>query len=178
MSTRRQFETLAYSGSSAQAVSGPAGKLRARWRSSGRSDRMVCGLSAGGLGFVETILVIFDGLLISVSWLMWVGGPRRSVVLQDRRAGAFAGVCWAVFLRNLLGTPRIEIPYSSGDLLFFRCRTATPAFAIPREEIHGLESSEAFEQTRLWAVREVSSSITLDNSFNQRGRFVFNPSRP
>ncbi len=142
MSTRRQFETLATPLLPPKPFVGLSGS-ESTVAIERRSDRMVCRLSAGALGFVETILVLFGGLLVFVSWLMWTGAEKAPMYFKIA-VPALAMVCWAVFLRNLLGTPRIEIPYSSGGLLFFRRRTATPAFSIPRQQIRGLELSEVF----------------------------------
>jgi len=129
------------------------------------SDRLVCYLARHTLWFVQAILFLFGLLLTYISWTFWATAEGSEAPLYFRIfAPCFALVLWMLFVRNLLGPPRIEILLSTGDLLFFKRRTAQPAFAIRRQDVAGFGLSEQFYGSlgeRYW--RNLVVSVTTSD---------------
>jgi hypothetical protein len=110
-----------------------------------QEDRIVCYLARHTLWLVQAALLLITYLLVYISWWLWATPQGEDAPLYFRiLVPASALIPCIMFIRNLLGPPRIEILLSNGDLLFFSRRTAQPAFTIPRQEVAGLDLTEQF----------------------------------
>jgi len=110
-----------------------------------QSDRIVCSLASHTFWFVQAILFLFGVLSTYISWGFWATAEGAEAPIYFRVfTPCFTLILWLVFVRNLLGPPRIEILLSRGDLLFFRRRTAQPAFTILKNDVTGIDLSEQF----------------------------------
>jgi hypothetical protein len=58
--------------------------------------------------------------------------------------GVLALLCWWSALRNLLGTPHLEVSVASGVITLFRRRTLAPSRAIASEQIAKLSIERQF----------------------------------
>lgn len=110
------------------------------------SDRIVCRLAPHTLLFTEIVVFLFGLIAAYASWNFWApGGAGTKAPLVFRIViSCFTLLIWFIFFRNLLGTPRIEILLSSGDLLFFNRRSTEPSFTMHRTDITGLALSQQF----------------------------------
>jgi hypothetical protein len=110
-----------------------------------QSDRIVCSLARHTFWFVQSILLLFGILSAYISWGFWATAEGADAPLYFRIfTPAFTLILWLVLFRNLLGPPRVEILLSTGDLLFFKRRTAQPAFTILKQDVMGFDLSEQF----------------------------------
>ncbi len=120
---------------------------------------LVCTTGPGTVWFLRAGLGLFGpGLLVvlllrpegfqRIPWLFYL--PLWVLVLLT---------CFA-FVMKLLESPRIEVPYASGDVLLFKRRTGEPARRLRRDDIDCFElgkvvyrGSEGLEQDNfvLWA---------------------------
>jgi hypothetical protein len=100
-----------------------------------RPDRTVCHVSGGSVWFRQ-IMVLVWGLFLS--FMLWTS-------LEERRfhiplpfsiiVWVLAIACWAIFVRTLMGTPRVEVLGASGDFYFYRFNTRAPSRIIKRAEV-------------------------------------------
>jgi len=110
-----------------------------------QSDRIVCSLANHTYWFVQAILFLFGVLTTYSSWTFWATAEGAEAPLYFRIfMPPFTLILWILFVRNLLGPPRIEVILITGDLLFFKRRTAQPALTILKQNVTGIDLSEQF----------------------------------
>ncbi|HLY62380.1 MAG TPA: hypothetical protein VKV95_16690 [Terriglobia bacterium] len=108
-------------------------------------DRIVCCQASRTYRYSQAILVIFGLLLAYMAWGFWANPEGAAAPLFIRLLTLlFALALWFLFIRNLLGPPRIEVVISSGDLQFFRRRTARPVFIVRKQDVVGFDLTEQF----------------------------------
>lgn len=121
-----------------------------------KHDRIVCCVTKSTSWFFLLAGVAL-GPYLTVLW--YTGKFAQNPVWILIAIAFFSLVGWGMLFKVLLGHPRIEMPRSTGDLLFFARRISHPSKQIRREEIQGFELSERWFKGEGERIRNVMLSV-------------------
>jgi hypothetical protein len=112
-----------------------------------RDGELICKSLRDVVLFKQIILLLFGGGLTAGLWFS-VRNPAiaHMPLFWTLFMAAMATICWLIFFRNLLGTPRFVVSAATGDIALFRRRTPAPWKTIHASEI----SHFAIETLVLW----------------------------
>ncbi len=107
---------------------------------------IVCRLNRSTYRFILLAMVLFGPVLTLVLGLnhesLNLDGPRWLILYIGMGMLLLNLFAWLFLLRHLIFVRRIEVPYSSGDILFFRSRTGGAVDRIHRGDIQRIEMGE------------------------------------
>ncbi len=101
-----------------------------------RDGELVCKSLRDVVLFKQIILMLFGGGLTAVLSVSVRHPPiAHRPVFWTIFMAAMAAICWLIFFRNLVGTPRFVVSAATGDIALFRRRTPAPWRTIHASEI-------------------------------------------
>lgn len=107
---------------------------------------IVCRLNRSTYRLILLAMVLFGPVLTLVLWLnrdnVNLDGPGWLIIYIGTGIVLLNLVAWLFLLRHLIFVRRIEVPYSSGDILFFRSRSGGAIDRIHRGDIQRIEMGE------------------------------------
>ena len=139
-------------------------------------DRLVCQLTGRMYGYMVAMCALFGPGLSALLWVRPDGMQQHLPVFITALLWSLSMLCWAFLARYLLfGAPRIEVPYASGDVVFFRTRGSRPTYTIHRADIDRFDVAEESyldEGTRIpnyaiWLVTRTRDRVPLCVSTDQ-----------
>ncbi|HMD96236.1 MAG TPA: hypothetical protein VKM93_02745 [Terriglobia bacterium] len=105
-------------------------------------SKLVCRLSPKAFWVIVLMSILFGPGLSLLLWLQPEGMNRHLPPFIKDVVWCFSLLAWFSLFRYVLREPRFEVPYESGNILFFRGPRAKPFRVIRREEIQQFEISE------------------------------------
>ena len=107
-------------------------------------------------------MVLFGPVLTLVLWLSRDNlndGPMWLTVYIGTGVVLLNLFAWLFLLRHLIFVRRVEVPYSSGDILFFRSRTGGAIDKIHRGDIEHIEMGEVSYLSESERIRNHTISV-------------------
>ncbi len=126
-------------------------------------DRLLCKMTEASYRFRQAILVLFAGSLSALLWFTFDNPAARLPLPVSILVWTLTLICWFVLVRNLFGTPRLELRYGTGEIWLFKWRSAEPWKKFQKNEMRAFEiSKQTYQYKSAESVNYLLSLLTVD----------------